>query len=125
MTRLERLRKRQLPCEVVTLPPAVEGDEPERFELQALLPEQWDDLVLAHPPTEAQREQGAGLNVVTFRPALLAASVITPPGEEPLTVKDWEELLVGGFLSAGEANALYNTAYLLNDRSPLVTVGKD
>ncbi len=124
MSLRERLRARQLPREIVTLPPAVEGGEPERIELRALPPDEWEALVGLHPATEGQAAQGAGWNVATFRPALLAASVVTPDGEEPLSEQDWAELVATGSMTIGELNVLLRVAIALNDRSPLVSVGK-
>jgi hypothetical protein len=120
----DRLKARSLPTEVVTLPPAGEGDDPERVTLTALLPKVWEDLVLAHPPTPEEQEGGAWWHVETFRPAVLEACVVTPEGEDPLTAADWQELATGGHLAAGELVLLFNVAVRLNDRSPLMSVGK-
>jgi hypothetical protein len=119
----ERLLARQLPSEVVTLP-AVGGGEPERIELRAIPADVWEALVAAHPPTGEQAEQGADWNVATFRPALLALTVVTPEGEEPLTEADWAQLASSGAMSIGELTLLFNVAVALNDRSPLASVGK-
>lgn len=123
MSLRERLLARQLPSEVVILPGAG-GGEPERIELRAIPADVWEALVAAHPPTKEQREQGAEWNTATFRPALLALSVVTPDGEEPLTEKDWGQLTTSGAMAAGELTLLFNVAVSLNDRSPLASVGK-
>lgn len=123
MSLRERLLARQLPSEVVTLP-AVGGGEPERIELRAIPADVWEALAAAHPPTAEEAEQGADWNISTFRPALLALSVVTPEGEEPLTESDWGQLATSGAMAAGELTLLFNVAVALNDRSPLASVGK-
>lgn len=123
MGRRERLRARQLPTATVTLPDPSGGVD-EVFELRALSADEWEVLVAEHPPTEAQATRGASWDVTTFRPALLAACVLTPDGEEPLTAEDWTDLASSGAMAAGEVNLLYGTALELNDRSPLASVGK-
>lgn len=80
--------------------------------------------MLLHPPTEGQLEQGAEWNIATFRPALLGVAVCTPDGEEPLTAQDWAELTASGAMTIGELNALFSVAVSLNDRAPMMTVGK-
>lgn len=123
MTLRDRLRARQLPTESVTLPTGGEGD-PEVIEMRALRASEWEALVLLHPPTEGQLAQGADWNIATFRPALLGVAVVTPDGEEPLTAQDWAELTASGAMTIGELNLLFDVAVALNDRSPMMTVGK-
>ena len=123
MGRRERLRARQLPTKPVRLLDPSGGPD-ELFELRALPPDEWEILVDEHPPTEEQRARGDSWNVLTFRPALLAACVLTPDGEEPLTAEDWAELAAGRGMAAGELNLLYGTALDLNDRTPRDDVGK-
>lgn len=126
MSQRGRLRARQLPTAVVRLPAAEEGGEPEEIRLRALPPVRWDELVAAHPPTAEQEARGDMWNAVTFRPALLAASVLTPPEEkdDALTEADWAEAADQGWMNIGELVLLFDTALELNDRSPLVSVGK-
>lgn len=124
MSRLERLRRRRLSTQIVTFP-AVGDDEPERIEVRALEPERWDALVLEHPPTPAQAAENKAWNVDTLRPALLAEAVVTPDGEVPLGVQDWAQLFEDSDPAArSELMVLFEAAYFLNDRSPLVSVGK-
>lgn len=124
MSLRERLRSRQLPRETVSLPGAADGGEQEQFELHAIPPGEWEALVALHPPTEAQSARGDQWDISTFRPALLAASVVPPTGEDGLTEADWADAAVQGWLTIGELNVLLGVAISLNDRSPLVSVGK-
>lgn len=104
----------------------VGGEPDERITLRALPASEWEALVGLHPPQPADAARGAAWDVATFRPALLAASVVTDDGEEPLSEEDWAELIVTARMTAGEINALFNGACVLNDRSPdMVSVGKD
>lgn len=123
MSLRDRLRVRQLPTEVVTLPSPGEGDA-ELIEMRAMPAGDWEALVALHPPTEEQLEQGAEWNIATFRPALLASAVVTPGGEEPLSTQDWADLTASGAMTIGELNALFSVAVSLNDRAPMMTVGK-
>lgn len=120
----DRLRARALPTAVVTLQPSREGDDPEEITLRGLVPDVYEALVEAHPPTAEQRERGAMWDHRTFRAALLAACVFTPDGEEPLTEADWADLATSGAIAAGELLQLFNAAVYVNDRSPLARVGK-
>lgn len=123
MGRLERLRARRRPSVPFELA-AGPGGETEQLELRALLPQQWDELVEAHPPTPEQATLGALWDLTSFRPALIAESVVTPAGEEPLSAADWADLATGGHITGPEYNRLFNVCYELNDRSPQVSVGK-
>lgn len=94
-----------------------------RFDVTALPPSEWEALVDAHPPTDAQ-QAGAAWNPVTFNPALLAASVVTEDGERP-DAQEWAEIYRGDAgLSAGELHTLLQVAIDLNMRTPAVRVGK-
>lgn len=98
----------------------------EVFELRCLTPRAWDDLVNDHPPTDEQRRQGWAWNVDSFRPALLAETVITPDEdqEEPLTARHWVEVAEEGELTPGELELLFATAVGLNQRQPRLDLGK-
>lgn len=124
MTLRDRLRARQLPTQVVVLPGAA-GEPDEPVTLRALPAQEWEALVGLHPPPPDEAAKGAAWDVATFRPALLAESVVCPDGEDPLTAQDWRELISSGRMTAGEVNALFNTACLINDRAPGATTGKD
>lgn len=123
MSLRDRLRARQLPTRVVALP-GTAGEPDEEITLRALPAAEWEALIGLHPPSPLEVERGAAWDVATFRPALLAAAVVSPEGEEPLTAEDWAELIGTARMTAGEINLLFNTACMLNDRAPDVSVGK-
>lgn len=101
------------------------GEIPVRIvTLRALPPDVWDEMIEAHPPTEEQAGRGAQWNSKTHRLPCVAASVVTPDDEEPMTVEDWELLAKGGHITDGELNRLYEAAVVLNGRSPQVSTGK-
>lgn len=93
--------------------------------LRTLPPPEWEALVDLYPATEDQQARGMQWNATTFRPALLAACVVTPEGDEPLTADDWERVVKDGELAAGEYNTLCNAAVQLNLRAPVSAVGKE
>lgn len=103
---------------------ALAGQRALLFELRCLAPKKWDDLVDAHPPTEAQRELGWQWNVETFRPALLAATVVPESGEQPLDVRGWVEVAEEGQLTSGELDLLFGSAVALNKKAPRLDLGK-
>lgn len=92
--------------------------------LRALPPPAWEALIESHPPSEEQRAKGAIWDPKTFRYALIAASVATPDGEEPLTEDEWRQLAKGGQVTDGELNELFEAAISLNGRAPRVSTGK-
>jgi hypothetical protein len=96
----------------------------ERVTLRALPAADWEALVDAHPPTEQQADGGAAWNPTTFRPALLALSIVPENGDEPVSADDWEQLAKSGEISAGELTALFTAAVELNLRAPSMAVGK-
>lgn len=91
--------------------------------LRTLPPPEWEALIELHPATEEQQGQGMMWNPTTFRPALLAACVVTPEGDDPMSAEDWEQVVKAGQLAAGEYNALCNAAVNLNFRAPASAVG--
>ena len=123
MSLRDRLRARQLPTQTVTLPSGDDGDD-EQITLRALPAPEWEALVALHPASAEDQAKGAGWDVTTFRPALLAAAVVTAEGDEPLSEQDWAELIALGVMTAGEVNLLFNTACVLNDRAPDLSLGK-
>jgi hypothetical protein len=120
----DRLRARQLPTCTVALPGA-DGGEDEKITLRALPAPEWEALVALHPPVGEDATRGAAWDWRTFRPALLEAAVVTAEGDEPLSAEDWAELIALGAMTAGEINALFNAACMLNDRGPDPLAGKD
>lgn len=113
MSLRDRLVAQQLPTRTVTLAPVVEGAEPDVVTVRALPAPEWDALVQMHPPPDGQ----AGLwqwNVATFRPAALAACVVSPADEgEPLTEQDWAELLA--HMTVGDRERLYGAVLDVNE----------
>lgn len=92
-----------------------------RVKLTALPAPEWEELVAAHPPTQEKIAEGFQWDVATFRPALLTASVAPEDGPAP----DWDLLAKEGRIIAGELNALFEAAVMLNMRGLSVAVGKD
>lgn len=118
----EQLEARQLPTETVLLP--IEGGTVD-VALRALLPAEWDALCEAYPATGEGVEPGA-IDSLAMRPALLAASVVAPEGSPPKDPAWWEALAKRGGATAGELDALFNTAWVLNRRAPMgAELGKD
>lgn len=93
-------------------------------DMRALAAADWEALVEAHPPSDEQRSRGADVNMASFRPALLAASVVVADGDQGLTEVEWAELAGSGQVAAGELELLFGTAVTLNTRSPQVSTGK-
>jgi len=93
----------------------------EHMAVNALPPTDFEELVAAHPPTVAQRQQDPSVqwNDATFRTAVLAACV-----EGDLTETDWTEMIAKGQVTLGEVRALVQAAIATNDRSVDVRVGK-
>ncbi len=91
--------------------------------LQALPPAEFEELMLAHPPTEAQkaRNKDQQFDPDSLIPDLLARCA----AETGLTVDDWAGLVgKAGTVTAGERGALFDAAMQINDRSPEVRLGK-
>jgi hypothetical protein len=108
--------------EVSLYPP--DGGTPEVVPLRALPAARWDDLFDEHPPTQEQAQRGELFNRATFRPALIAESVVTPDGEDPLSAADWADLALHEKITGPQFNQLFHAAWALNDRSPGVDLGK-
>lgn len=89
--------------------------------LTALPPDEWEDLVDAHPPTEADQARGYQWDPRALRPHLLAAAVVVPAGQAR---PDWEQLAKSGEVTAGELAGLFDAAVMLNMRGLSAAVGK-
>lgn len=89
--------------------------------LTALPPDEWEDLVDAHPPTAEDLAKGYQWDPRALRPHLLARAVVVPPG---VPAPDWEALAKAGEITAGELSALFDTAVMLNLRGLSAAVGK-
>lgn len=79
--------------------------------LRALPPEQYEELIAAHPPTEAQRAAGEIWNVDSFRPALLAGCA-----DGDMTAEDWAAFLAER-CSQGERQELWVAALAVNEQA--------
>lgn len=77
---------------------------------QALKRGDFDDLKAAHPPTEAQADEGEPVNVETLGPVLIAAASL-----DGMTVEDAQELLEEW--SAAEGAQLFYTAWNVQHHS--------
>lgn len=91
--------------------------------LRALPPAEFEELLLAHPPTEAQKQRNKD---VQFDPDALIPALLAACAEvDGMTADDWAQLVgKGGTVTAGEKNALFAAAMQVNDRSPEVRLGK-
>lgn len=115
---IERLRDRVEAAEKAMAPFV------EILEIVPLSPDQYDDLVAAHPPTSEQRAKGLGWNTETFLPALLAACV-KQAGEPVMSAEDWSAWAkTPGAAASGEYVTLVNLCIQANDRSPELAVKK-
>ncbi|TXS39691.1 hypothetical protein [Streptomyces sp. t39] len=84
---------------------------------QALDRPAFEALKRAHPPTEAEAEEGAQFNAETLAPELIAAASC-----DDITVDEAREYL--DTWSTGEAIALYTAAYSIQSETSRVDVGK-
>ncbi len=94
--------------------------------LRALHPAEMEELVAKHPPDDVDAARREPFHRATFMPALLAACVYDGPDEpEPaLSEAEWAEQIPKGSGSAGEVGALFSAVWLVNDRTPDVSVPK-
>jgi len=88
-----------------TLTVNIDGDSLE-LKFQALSSKNLDELRSKHQPTAKQRVEGLGVNVDTFNPALVAATLIQPE----LTYDEAVELFSAENWSAGELGQIFQTA---------------
>jgi hypothetical protein len=105
---------------VAQLDAAIAAAEVVEVHLRALPPDEWESLVVEHPPTPDELARGAQWHVPTFRPALLAASEAA--AGHPAT--DWERLAKEGEITAGELASLFESSIMLNVRMLSDAVGK-
>ncbi len=81
--------------------PAAEAVE--TLYLQGLGRDAYEALLLLHPPTEDQRSKKMTYNVDTMMSALIAATVIEPPGPAPQVRSDDLKVLADGGRLPGRA----------------------
>lgn len=90
--------------------PTDDGESVEyEMKYQAISPAAYDKLVADHPPTKKQRDDGAGFNIDTFAPALIAAVSLEPR----LTQEQAGDLYSSEDWSGGEVSTLYMEAVRL------------
>lgn len=77
-----------------------------QIEFTALSANELDKLRAKHPPTKAQIADGLGINIETFQPALVAATMTSPKISEDDAKEMWE----GDGWTRGELSELFETA---------------
>lgn len=92
----------------------------EPLDLTAMPPEDWDDLVTAHPPPSKYKDR-VWCDVGTFLPAALAVCADT----DDITEADWADHVNKGAMAPGEVRALLDELVALHDRSPSFDIPKD
>jgi hypothetical protein len=82
-------------------------DDPVTMKLVSLGSQEYDKLVTKHPPkTPEQKMEGAGYDINTFAPALLARVVVDPD----MTPAEWTEIWESPDWNRGEVLDLFTTA---------------
>lgn len=74
------------------------GDEVETLKFEAISSRELDKLREKHPPTKAQLAKNYGVNIDTFNPALVAATLVQPP----MTEEEAREIFASDYWSSGE-----------------------
>lgn len=83
------------------------GDESVTFVFEAISADALDKLRAKHPPTKQQLADGQGVNIKTFNPALVAATLAEP---ERITEDEANEMFSLDNWSAGELQQIFDTA---------------
>lgn len=100
------------------------GEYAEVLTISTLPADQYEQLLVEHPPTAEQRTTGAAWNTTTFVPALLAACVDVDE-DDPMTAEDWAAFSsTPNQAAAGELTALFNACLTANYRTLDEHVGK-
>lgn len=126
----EQMQARQLPTTVVPLA-GPSADQPTlHLPLRALEPDVWEALVKEHPPTPEDLAAGHPWCAATFRPALIAASIVVPDGQARFSADDWIDYAATGRVTIGQLLELWDAAMALNDRTSgtaasVADLGKD
>ena len=87
---------------------------------QSLSAHDFEALIGAHEPTEAQQAKGDQWNGETFSPALIAACAV----EQDMTEAEWAEELGSERWSVADRNAIFTAALSANVTARSVTVPK-
>jgi hypothetical protein len=98
LLRSKRRKTRDLVVEV--------NGEPITLQFQSISASELDKLRGKHIPTTKQRAEGIGVNMDTFAPALVAATLVDPP----MTEDEVRELWNSDYWSTGELGQLFATA---------------
>lgn len=95
--------------------------------IKAIPPAELEDLINAHKPTDEEREEGAIFHRKTFAPELISRCVFdSDDAEKPSgSAAEWNEQITGGSMSLGEAAALFQVCWDVNDRTPDPDIPKE
>lgn len=74
------------------------GDEVVVLKFEAISSRELDKLREKHPPTKAQLAKNYGVNIDTFNPALVAATLVEPT----MTEEEAREIFASDYWSSGE-----------------------
>ncbi len=100
---LAKLRSKKRREKIV---PFVINDEELSFLFRSISARDYDKMLTEHPPNLEQRANGAGYNINTFAPALLAKVVVEPEIE----AAEWEDLWKSPDWNRGELMSLFGEA---------------
>lgn len=89
-----------------------EGEDPVSLLFRAVGVTAYDRLVTANPPNKEQLANGAGFNINTFGPSLLANVVVEPS----MSAAEWTEIWNSPEWSGGEVSQLFTIAMELCNR---------
>ena len=94
------------------------------FTFKSIGRENYDDLILEHPPTKKQKEEGSDFNTDTFPPILVAASCVEPE----MTVEEANQMFASDSWNGAELRDLFFGALGVNTETgdiPLSRSGSD
>ena len=106
MSVLDKLKLKKRRRQTMTLD--INGEKLELI-FEAISYKELDALQAKHPPTQAQRAEGASFNRNTFPPALISACAVEPI----MTESDAREIWGSNDWSTGELNTLFDTVSAL------------
>lgn len=100
---LDRLKNKKRKTASLRL---VVDDEPVEMKFSAISARELDALRAKHPPTKAQQAEGLGVNMDTFAPALVSATLTEPK----MTEDDARDIWASDFWSRGELAQIFEVA---------------